>query len=66
MVAARAELGAHAEPGFVFQRTRQAILIPLERAHRQIEDGELHPARDVDPDRVGNHRILGGQDAADR
>ena len=36
------------------------------RFHRQIEHRKLHPAGNIDADRVRNHRVLAGQHAADR
>ena len=37
-----------------------------QRAERELEHGQLHPARDVDADGIGNHRVPGGEHTADR
>jgi len=57
---------AHPEARLALDRAREPVLTGCERADRQVEDGELHAARDVDADGVRNHRILGGEHAPDR
>ncbi len=65
VVPARLERGAHAEARLTLDRLRQTILIGRERADRQVENRELHPARDVDADGVRDHGVPGRQHAAD-
>lgn len=66
MLTRRLERRTDAKARLALDRFRQPGLIGLERRERKIEHGHLHPARDVDADRVGNHRVVGGKDAADR
>jgi hypothetical protein len=56
---------AHPEARLALDRAREPVLAGGERAHRQVEHGQLHAARDIDPDGVRNHRVPGGEHAAD-
>jgi hypothetical protein len=49
----------------VLQHLDQAIARALQGAHRHVQDRQAHTAGDVDPDCVGNHGVVGGEDAAD-
>ena len=49
-----------------WMRLGEAIPAAIQRLGRQVEHRELHAARDVDADGVGDDRVVGGQHAADR
>ena len=62
----RLERRAHAETRLALDRARQPRLIVCQRADRQVQHRQLHPAGDVDADRVRDDRVVRGQHAADR
>ena len=55
---------AHAKARLRFDGAGQAVLLPFQFAHRNIQHGHLHAAGDIHADRVRNHRVLGRQHAA--
>ena len=63
--APRPPLRPDAEAGFVAQDLGEAIMMGAEDLGLQREHGEHHAARDVHADRVGDHRVVRGQDPAD-
>ena len=66
MLATVAELGTHPETGLAFERLAQTIAFAVEHADRHVENRHLHPAGDVDSDRIGNYAAAGGEHPADR
>ena len=63
--AAVTERRAHAEARLRLDGAREAILLLLQVAHRNVQHGHFHAARDVHADGVGDHRVVRGQHAAD-
>src|SRR5713101_6048365 len=62
---ARSERGADPEAGLALEHARQTCLVVLQCAYRQVQYRQLHPARDVDADRIRDHCVTGGQHATD-
>ena len=60
------ELSPDAEPRLGFEGRGQPIRLRVEPQRGEVEDRQLHPAGDVHAHGVGHHRLLGGQDTADR
>ena len=67
VVPAFLETGAHAEAGLRGDGLFQPVRPPFvpQRVQRQVQDGQLHPAGDIDAHGVGYDRVVGGQHAAD-
>src|SRR3984893_2453155 len=65
MLPTRSERGAHPEACLTFERSCQTGLVVRERADREVQHGQLHPARDVDADRVRDDGLTCGEHAAD-
>ena len=56
---------AHAEAGLPLKGLDERLLSALQGRDGPVQHGQAHPAGDVHPHGVGDHRVSGGQHAAD-
>ena len=56
----------HAKPRLALDGCCQPIGLLFQPRGRCVKHAHLHPAGDVNADRVGNHRVVGRQHPADR
>ena len=56
----------HAELRLGLDRLSKTLTPLLKPLNGEVEDRHLHPAGDIHADRIGNHRVVGGEHAANR